>query len=72
MYYRVQEIKGDQEKFSELVFSLTENKNYPKMEDYLLRKKNLDIRKKFIEGMTVDEFLQYFEDPEKVKFINII
>ncbi|KAK7077921.1 hypothetical protein SK128_020266, partial [Halocaridina rubra] len=36
------------------------------MEEYLKRQKRLEIRKKFIEGMSVEEFLEYFEDPEKV------
>ena len=36
------------------------------MEEYLKRQKRLEIKKKFIEGMSVEEFLQYFEDPEKV------
>lgn len=45
---------------------LMEKKEYPKMEQYLARKKRQEMRKKFIDGMTVAEFLELFEDPEKV------
>lgn len=47
---------------------MTENRSYPKMEEYLQRKKKMNIRKKFIEGMSVEEFMEYFEDPEKVSW----
>ncbi|RXG70540.1 E3 ubiquitin-protein ligase [Armadillidium vulgare] len=63
---RANEIAGEQEKFVELVVEMTENRSYPKMEEYLQRKKKMNIRKKFIEGMSVEEFMEYFEDPEKV------
>ncbi|KAK4328200.1 hypothetical protein Pmani_001322 [Petrolisthes manimaculis] len=57
---------GDQVNFQALVDELIKNKNYPKIEEYNKRKKRLEIKKKFIEGMSVEEFLDYFEDPEKV------
>lgn len=63
---RATEIAGDNNKFTELVVSLAENRSYPKMEEYLKKQKKLETRQKFIEGMSVEEFLEYFEDPEKV------
>lgn len=59
-------INGDQTKFEGLVDELMEKKDYPKMEEYLKRQKRMEIKKKFIEGMTVEEFLEYFENPEQV------
>ncbi|XP_042221686.1 E3 ubiquitin-protein ligase RNF216-like isoform X4 [Homarus americanus] len=59
-------INGDPAQFQMLVDELLKNKEYPKIEEYNKRKKRLEIRKKFIEGMSVEEFLEYFEDPEKV------
>lgn len=47
--------------------NLLQQKDYPKIEEYHKRQKRLEIKKKFIEGMTVEEFLEYFEDPEKVR-----
>ncbi|XP_050710784.1 uncharacterized protein LOC126995348 [Eriocheir sinensis] len=57
---------GDEAKFQEVVDSLLQKKDYPKIEEYHKRQKRLEIKKKFIEGMSVEEFLEYFEDPEKV------
>ncbi|XP_068238259.1 uncharacterized protein [Palaemon carinicauda] len=57
---------GKPEGFQSLVEELMEKKDYPKLEEYLKRQKRLEIKKKFIEGMSVEEFLEYFEDPEKV------
>lgn len=48
------------------MLELMENKNYPKMEEYIKRKKRREMRKKFIDGMSVSEFLELFEEPEKV------
>ena len=62
-------INGDDTKFQEIVNELLQSKDYPKIEEYHKRQKRLEIKKKFIEGMSVEEFLEYFEDPEKVKFI---
>ncbi|XP_066988324.1 LOW QUALITY PROTEIN: uncharacterized protein [Macrobrachium rosenbergii] len=59
-------LNGKQEDFQALVEELMEKKEYPKLEEYLKRQKRLEIKKKFIEGMSVEEFLEYFEDPEKV------
>lgn len=47
--------------------NLLQQKDYPKIEEYHRRQKRLEIKKKFIEGMSVKEFLEYFEDPEKVR-----
>ncbi|XP_045592246.1 uncharacterized protein [Procambarus clarkii] len=59
-------INGDQAQFQLLIEELLKNKEYPKREEYNKRQKRLEIRKKFIEGMSVEEFLEYFQDPEKV------
>lgn len=59
---------GDQASFQALVDELLKNKTYPKIEEYYKRQQRLEIKKKFIEGMSVEEFLDYFEDPEKVSF----
>ncbi|XP_071539421.1 uncharacterized protein [Panulirus ornatus] len=59
-------INGDQAQFQVLVEELLRDKRYPKIEEYNKRQKRLEIKKKFIEGMSVEEFLEYFEDPEKV------
>lgn len=58
---------GDEAKFQEVVDALLQRKDYPKIEEYHKRQKRLQIKKKFIEGMSVEEFLEYFEDPEKVR-----
>lgn len=58
---------GDDAKFQEIVDTLLQKKDYPKIEEYHKRQKRLEIKKKFIEGMSVEEFLEYFEDPEKVR-----
>lgn len=62
---------GDEAKFQEVVDSLLQHKDYPKIEEYHKRQKRLEIKKKFIEGMSVEEFLEYFEDPEKVRQGNV-
>lgn len=49
--------------------TLLQRKDYPKIEEYHKRQKRLEIKKKFIEGMSVEEFLEYFEDPEKVRHV---
>lgn len=59
-------ISGDDTKFQEIVNELLQSSDYPKIEEYHKRQKRLEIKKKFIEGMSVEEFLEYFEDPEKV------
>ncbi|KAF2348228.1 hypothetical protein FHG87_021016, partial [Trinorchestia longiramus] len=63
---RCEEVKPDVTRFEALVLELMETKDYPKMEDYLARKRRREMRKKFIDGMTVPEFLELFEEPEKV------
>ncbi|KAK8406659.1 hypothetical protein O3P69_007319 [Scylla paramamosain] len=59
-------ISGDDTKFQEIVNELLQSTDYPRIEEYHKRQKRLEIKKKFIEGMSVEEFLEYFEDPEKV------
>ncbi|MPC47131.1 hypothetical protein E2C01_040866 [Portunus trituberculatus] len=59
-------ISGNDTKFQEVVNGLLQSTDYPKIEEYHKRQKRLEIKKKFIEGMSVEEFLEYFEDPEKV------
>ncbi|XP_018027113.2 E3 ubiquitin-protein ligase RNF216 isoform X2 [Hyalella azteca] len=53
-------------RFEALVVELMDTKNYPKMQDYISRTKRMEMRKKFLDDMTVPEFLELFEDPEKV------
>ena len=60
---------GDDAKFQEVLDELIKSNDYPKIEEYHKRQKRLEIKKKFIEGMSVEEFLQYFEDPEKVRHV---
>ncbi|CAL4112790.1 unnamed protein product, partial [Meganyctiphanes norvegica] len=66
LHERCSNIVGLNNMFEELVAELLEKPDYPKMEEYLKRQKKMEMRKKFIEGMSVEEFLKYFEDPEKV------
>ncbi|XP_018022152.1 uncharacterized protein LOC108678287 isoform X2 [Hyalella azteca] len=63
---RCEEVKPEVARFEALAVELMETKNYPKMEEYLARKKRREMRKKFLDGMTVPEFLELFEEPEKV------
>ena len=43
-----------------------EYKDYPKMSEYIARNKRKEMREKFMKKLTVDEFLELFEDPDKV------
>lgn len=65
------ELQPDNTRFEALVLELMENKDYPKFEAYVARKKRREERKKFMDGMTVPEFLELYEEPEKVSLFTV-